>query len=500
MQTENTRAPLEVDVAVVGSGGAGLAAAHEARRAGASVALVERADTLGGATILSGGGCLIAGSPLQEKQGIDDSPDLAYQDWVTWGEGEADEDWARYYLEHSLHELYFWLERLGVEWLTLLPQEGNRVPRWHRPRDHGKEIATVLMRALEDSGVRIFPSTQVLRLLRRDSRVCGLEASRNGETVEIRSKTLVLATGGFASNLDMVLLHRPELKGSRILLGGGPGATGEGHVLARALGAKLTHMGEVWFYAYATPDYRDPGGKRGMVFRLRADYLWVNQQGRRFHDESQSGGSTATPALLKQSPRHAWSILDAQTAALLEVSDPYYRSGAKVIHERVQELLDHSPYVRKADTLEELARKMETDVPAFLATIERHNRALTEGLEREPEFGKPLANSKKIEVPPYYAIEIFPLARKNFGGIKTDLHCRMLDESLAPIAGIYAAGELCGMAGGHINGKAGLEGTMLGPSLFSGRVAGAWAAQEAGFGAGFQGVGKSIRGLTHTGA
>ena len=498
MQTKNNNGPLAVDVAVVGSGGAGLAAALEARRTGASVAIIDKADSLGGATMLSGGGCLIAGSPLQEKQGIHDSPELAYEDWVRWGEGEADQDWARYYIEQSVREIYFWLERLGVEWLTLLPQEGNRVPRWHRPRDHGKEIATVLIRAVEDSGAQIFPSTQVLRLLRSDGRVCGLEASRNGETLEIHSKTLVLATGGFASNLDMVLEHRPELKGSRILLGGGPDATGEGHALARALGAKFTHMGEVWFYAYATPDYRDPGGKRGMVFRLRADYLWVNQQGRRFHDESLCGGSTATPALLKQSPRHAWSILDAQTAAILEIADPYYRSGATVNREHIQELLDHSPYVRKADTLEELARKMETDVPAFLATIERHNRALAGGLEREPEFGKPLANSKKIEVPPYYAIEIFPLARKNFGGVKPDLRCHMLDEGLRPIAGIYAAGELCGMAGGHINGKAGLEGTMLGPSLFSGRVAGAWAAQEAGFGAGFQGEGKSIQGLTHT--
>ena len=488
MQTENTRGSLAVDVAVVGSGGAGLAAALEARRAGASVALVEKADALGGASILSGGGCLIACSPLQKKQGIEDSPEIACEDWLKWGEGEADEAWARYYIEHSLHELYFWLERLGVEWVTLLPQEGNRVPRWHRPRDHGLEITSALVRALDDPGVRIFPSTRVLRLMRRRGRVCGLESSRNGETLEIRSRALVLATGGFASNLDMVLEHRPELKGSRILLGGGPGATGEGHVLARALGAKFTHLEQLWCYAYATPDYRDPSGNRGMVFRLRADYVWVNQQGRRFHDESLCGGSTATPALLRQSPRHAWSILDAQTAALLEVADPYYRSGATVNRERVQELLDRSPYVRKAETLDELARKMETDVPAFLATIARHNRALGEGLEREPEFGKPLANSKKLEVPPYYAAQIFPIARKNFGGIKTDMRCRMLDESLEPIAGIYAAGELCGMAGGHINGKAGLEGTMLGPSIFSGRVAGARAAQEAGFGAGFQGT------------
>ena len=82
--------------------------------------------------------------------------------------------------------------------------------------------------------------------------------------------------------------------------------------------------------------------------------------------------------------------------------------------------------------------------------------------------------------------------RKNFGGIKTDIRGRILDKHFEPIPGLYGAGEACGMAGGHINGRAGLEGTMLGPSIFSGRVAGGWAAHEAGHGAGF--VGKANRG------
>ena len=86
---------------------------------------------------------------------------------------------------------------------------------------------------------------------------------------------------------------------------------------------------------------------------------------------------------------------------------------------------------------------------------------------------------------------MFPLARKNFGGVKTDLQCRVLDRHFEPIAGLYAAGEVAGMAGGHINGRAGLEGTMLGPSIFSGRVAGGWAAHAAGYGRGF--VGKPNR-------
>jgi len=139
-----------------------------------------------------------------------------------------------------------------------------------------------------------------------------------------------------------------------------------------------------------------------------------------------------------------------------------------------------------------LARRFQQiAVAVFLAEVEDYNKCFDAGLEKEPRFDKSLKTSKKFDTPPYYAIQIFPLARKNFGGVKTDLHCRVLNKYFEPIPGLYAAGEVAGMAGGHINGKAGLEGTMLGPSIFSGRVAGAWAANEAGFGTGF--VGKPNR-------
>jgi predicted oxidoreductase len=175
----------------------------------------------------------------------------------------------------------------------------------------------------------------------------------------------------------------------------------------------------------------------------------------------------------------------------MEIADPYYRDGDRVVREKVEELLNNSPYIRKADTLADLAKKMEVDAPTFLSTVERYNAACAQRLDREPEFGKPLKSSKAFDTPPYYAMQIFPLARKNFGGVKTDLQCRVLDKHFEPIEGLYAAGEVAGMAGGHINGRAGLEGTMLGPSIFSGRVAGGWAAHEAGHGGGF--VGKPNR-------
>jgi flavocytochrome c len=486
--------PLLVDVAVIGSGGAGLAAALEASKAGARVAIIEKADTLGGASALSGGGCCMVGTPLQEQSGIHDSPDLAFEDWVKWGQGAADEPWARYYVEHSLHELYFWCERLGVTWLSLLQQEGNRVARWHRPRNHGLGIVEAILQALEKLGMpQVFTSTMATKLVMDAGKVCGVQArdTRSGEMLEIRSRSLVLASGGVASNLRKILELRPDLKQSRILLGGGPGATGDGHRLATEIGAYLTHLEQVWFYAYATPDYRDPAGERGLVFRLREDHIWVNQQGQRFHDESRNGGASATPAVLRQNPQHAWAVFDAAMCASMEIADPYYRKGSEVIRERIDELFARSPYARQAGSLEGLARAMDVDGPVFLENVERYNQACAEGRERDPAFGKPLKGSKPLATPPFYALQMFPLARKSLGGIKTDLRCRVMSRYFEPVAGLYAAGEVAGMAGGHINGKAGLEGTMLGPSLFSGRVAGAWAAHEAGFGRGF--IGKPNR-------
>ncbi len=488
---DNTR--IDVDIVIIGGGGAGVAAAIEAADAGATTVVLEQTEELGGTAAISGGGCLIVGTPLQQAQGIKDTPDLAFEDWVKWGQGAADEIWARYYIEHSLHDLYYWAERNGAKWVDMKFQEGNRVFRWHRPANNGLGLMTALINSMKARGkTQVLTTTTAGKLVTQDGRVCGVTASNaRKEPIEIRSKTVVVATGGFNSNLDMVLEQRPEFREFKVMEGSGFGATGTGHKMIRELSGYFTHMDHIWFYVYATPDYRDPSGRRGLVFRLTPGYVWFNQQGKRFHNESLTGGASATPALLRQNPPHAWAVLDTLMTAKMEVADPYYRDGDKVLRSKVQELLDNSPYIRKAESLAELARKIEVDVSSFLATIERYNKAFDDGLEKEPEFGKSLKLSKKFDTPPYYAIQIFPLARKNFGGVKTDLRCRVLNKHFEPIPGLYAAGEVAGMAGGHINGRAGLEGTMLGPSIFSGRVAGGWAAHEAGFGPGF--VGKPNR-------
>ena len=477
----------ELDILIIGSGAAGLSASIEASSRGAGVKIFEQAPTWGGASIISGGGCLMVDTALQRKRGIKDSIELATEDWYKWSKGTADMEWARYYIERSCPDLYNWTERLGVGWSDLLPQEGNTVPRWHRPKGAGREIVLCLYQAAVKAGVKEWAlSASVKRLLKDEhGRIRGAEVQRESGDEVIEAKAVIVATGGFCSNHDMIQRYSPRLKDVRILTGGAPGALGSGHGLIDDAGGTLQHLDHIWMYAFATPDPKDKDGKRGLVIRGMKHSIWVNFQGRRFHNEHLSGGATGTPAVLSQEPPTIWAIIDSSMVRELEVSDPYYRKEGEVLLDKLLELVEGSPDIKKASSIEDLAKAMDVDQKEFRRTVGAYNRYIKDGLAEDPEFGKDLRGLKKIEASPFYAIQFLPLARKNFGGAKTGLKCRVLDHHGDTIPGLYAAGEVAGMAGGHINGVAGLEGTMLGPSIFSGRVAGAWAAHHLGLGEGF---------------
>src|SRR5262249_7154268 len=144
-----------------------------------------------------------------------DTPDLAFSDWITWGGASADEVWARYYIEHTLHDLYGWAERFGVKWVDLKVQEGNSVLRWTRPERNGLGLMTGLIEGFLGQGGEIVADTEITGLKRENGCVTGLEGrdARTGEAVSVHSKAVVVATGGFNSNLDMVMEHNPDLKG-----------------------------------------------------------------------------------------------------------------------------------------------------------------------------------------------------------------------------------------------------------------------------------------------
>ncbi|MBI2917439.1 MAG: FAD-binding protein [Chloroflexi bacterium] len=483
---------MTADVLIVGSGGAGVAGAIEAAGKGARVVVLEREAELGGAAAISGGGCCLVGTPLQRERGIVDSPDLAFADWVRFAGGAAEEEWARFYIEHTLHELYEWAQARGVSWVDLNQQEGNSVPRWHRPERGGAGLWHALHRAALSAGADTWlASTAATGLISDGGRIVGVRAQDlgAGKAVEFRATAVVMTTGGFASNLDMIYERCPHLREHRILEGSHVGARGEGHRIVENVGGVTTHMQELWLYMHSIPDYRDPRGRRGLVIRGIAEAIWVNSQGRRFHNESLSGGASGTPAVLRQEPAECWAILDSDMCQGVSVGDPYYYQEGSTNRDwaKVRTLLDESPDVRRSETLEGLSQQIGLPPGALVETVGRYNSSIEKGLKQDTDFGRLLAGLRPIARPPFYALHFCPLARKNLGGVKTNLRCQVLDKHYEPIPGLYAAGELAGMAGGHINGKAGLEGTMLGPSLFSGRVAGAWAARDAGCGTGFAG-------------
>ena len=170
---------IETDVAIIGGGGAGIPAAIEVARAGGKALVLEGAAECGGTAAISGGGCCIVGTPLQKAEGINDTPDLAFEDWVKWGGGQADEIWARYYLDHSLHDLYHWAESCGVKWVDMKFQEGNRVLRWHRPDNNGLGLMTALIAtAASIPNITIMTSTKAGKLITKDGRVAGLTATK----------------------------------------------------------------------------------------------------------------------------------------------------------------------------------------------------------------------------------------------------------------------------------------------------------------------------------
>jgi predicted oxidoreductase len=463
-----------VDVVVVGGGAAGVAAAIEAGRAGRRTLVLEAFPEPGGAAALSGGGVCLVDTPAQRARGIADSLPLAFGDWMRCGGEEADPAWARRYLGGT-GALDAWLRALGVEWAEVIDDgEGNSVPRWHRTWGGGPELMRRLVAATRDLPVEWRTGARATALAGDRTRVVVAEAG-----AEVAARAVVVATGGFAGDPAMVRAHGPAVRrGGRLLCGGAPQATGDGHRLLAAAGATFVGLDRVWCYPTALPDHEDAQGHRGLVVRGLTGDVWVNADGVRFHDESRRGGASGAPALLAQPGSSCWCIVDAPGVARATLGAPRFGVHPAPDRRAIAAFLAASPAVRRGDTLAALADHTGLPPGALSATVAEHNGWIRDGRARDPRFGRPLAGLRPIETPPFFALRFSPLARKVLGGVRTDLECRVLDGAGAPIPGLFAAGEVAGMAGGHINGRAALEGTMLGPSLFSGRVAGRAAANR----------------------
>ena len=467
---------IHPDLLVVGAGISGLSTALEAAQKGAQVTIVDLWSVFGGHAVVSGGVLSIVNTPSQILKGIKDSPELAYQDFIKWGE-DANPGWVQLYVNQSKELIYDWVTPMGVEFSSVWRAPGNSVPRVHRTSGEGLALVSAIYKeCLQQPNIKFIWNHKVTGLITSSTRVTGVHALniRNNKKVSLQASAIILATGGFQSNLQMIRQFWPDHLQfpEKFLISSGLNALGSGHALAQKVGGTMHKMDHQWNYSTGTPDPRHPGNNRGF-FAHSSTAIWVNLEGKRFTNESGSSKMTF-PAVVSQKSSRFWTVFDKFGRKDLEIRGTSSDDPEEMISKLSPDLFKH------ADSIEQLAIEINLDINQLKTTINRFNNFVENGEDEDfKRFEKnataaqkiPLRpyTPQKIESSPFYALLTFPITRKSMGGVSIDLSCRVLDQHKNPILGLYAVGELTGFGG--INGKAGLEGTFLGPSIVTGRIA-----------------------------
>ncbi|MDJ0928079.1 MAG: FAD-dependent oxidoreductase [Gammaproteobacteria bacterium] len=463
----------DTDVVVIGAGIAGLSAALEAGQTGARVVVLD-INSVGGGHAVMAGGLFMVDTPLQQARGIEDSVDLAVADMLAWGE-DADAEWVRRYAAASRPEVHDWLAGLGVEFTLLLPAPGETsVPRFHFARGAAVNVVVPIMKAtlaLENVEFRFnTAATGLARDARGNWRVVTRD-QRSDATGTITAGSVIVATGGFEGNLDRVRAnwHADVDMPARLLNGAGRFATGSGLDLGAATGAAMSRLDHQTIFVTGFPDPRDPSGEHGLLAQ-NPIAIYVNREGQRFMNEAVAR-KTLEQTVLAMPEQAYWLIFDATGRKRLMVR------GAPWLNRNTieQEILGNADVVSRAETLADLATAAGLPPDTLGQTVARYNEHIEAG--EDADFGRFGAGDKlpkPISEPPFYAWRLYPMTRKSMGGLVIDHDTAVLDPNGEPIPGLFAAGEVTGVAG--INGSYGGSGTFLGPAVLTGRIAGRSAA------------------------
>jgi fumarate reductase flavoprotein subunit len=472
---EGDQIAKEYDVIVVGSGLAGHGAVFNAVRNDATVLWIEKNDTLGGTAQWATGTFSAAGTELQEQKGIEDSPEQHVADINRIGKGEADQDLLRLFAEKAA-DVWELLVEIGLEpnpdgpvidpvhspysvARTMTPQENSAMEFNATMKkvidDHKKQVTTLL-------------STEVTGLVTEEDAVAGVTAVTDGEETEYRGEAVVLATGGYGSNHEMIRSYSPKFAEIRTVTP--PHATGDGIRMAEELGANLVHMDFMVPYFGGIPespdDYRVGFSDltSGFAERWKGD-IWVGPDGTRFVNEDDPDEDVRETALLDVEDTRVVIIFDQ---GVVEAND-----GVVPVR-GFEERLENGYAVKSAGSLEELAAAFDLPADNLKQTVEVINQAAESG-EPEPQFGK--ETNFELGNPPYYGILCYGVTFMTQGGVDTNTRMEVLDAEGSVIPGLYAAGEVQGTAQWSGHGYAGGAGNA--PAIIFGMEAGKNAAAYA---------------------
>ncbi len=458
-----------VDIVVVGSGFAGLAAAIEARNSGASVLVLEKMKAPGGNSVISDGGIAAAGTALQKKYGFDDSPELMFEDMMRAGLGLNYPELAREVAEKSNKVFQWSIDYLGVEYMDRVDHfGGHTVHRCYTAANRtGATIIDRQVTKAAETGVNLRLGTSLKTfILDSDGGVCGVSVlddynyknpeKGTGRSIKAR-KAVILATGGFGSDVAFRVSQDPRLT-EDIDTTNKLFATAEALKEALRIGASPVHLSHIQLGPWASPD--EKGFGVGPVFSDYIVFLY---------------GIVVDPATGK---RFVNELSDRKilSDALLEIGHPCVGiADSRAVESQGWDIsrgLKNS-VIRKFDRIEDLAEAYGIPADEFKATVARYNGYVEERVDRE--FGREvLPEASSIAQPPFFGMRLWPKVHFTMGGVQINIRAQVINLDQEPVKGLYAAGEVTG----GVHGACRLGSCAITECLVFGRIAGSNAASE----------------------
>ncbi|MBO9355476.1 FAD-binding protein [Bordetella petrii] len=443
----------EVDVLVIGAGGAGLAAAVAAHEGGASVAVVEKLDRPGGNTMLSTGSVPGAGSRFQRAVGIVDDPQTMVDDLMSLS-GPHDADALTRQLAECSAELVEWMADVMQVKLDIIQDYkhvAHSVPRLHAPASRkGQDLVDDMVAAVDRRGIPLVLSNPTVNLeLDADGAVIGAQTlSASGERATIGARKTILCVNGFGANAELVAKYCPQISGATYV--GARGSQGEAVGWGERLGALLGNMES--YQGYAT--IIEPHGELLSWTTIEKGGILVNERGERFGDEA-LGYSGYTEAVLRQ-------------------AGPVYA----IFDQRIRDIANREPWFK--EVLDYGGAKMATDVATLASSIGVDAGVLARTLDSyaDAAVGKHADSHSRNDFgiaplqPPYWYTRVGPALLSTQGGLQIDEQARVLDQNRRPIPNLYAAGGAVAGISGKQGGKGYASGSGLLHAIGLGWIAG----------------------------
>lgn len=445
------------DVVVIGAGGAGLVAAIEAKNNGAkNVIVLEKMAFAGGNTLISGGEYAAPNNWVQVKKGLKDSNDAFYNDILKGGDNEGDPKLVRVLADNALS---------GAEWLkdyinmTFEDRQmffgGHSVERSLVPQGAtGVEMISKLLAKAEELNIPVLYETPATELMVDKGRVTGVKAvSEDKEYTFLAKDGVILATGGFGSNLEMRVKYNKDVD-ENILSTNTVGITGDGITMAEKIGAQLEDMPFIQTYPTC-----DPISGALLYFgdvRLVGGSILVNQEGKRFVEELERR-DVISMAIKNQTGNAAYQFCDEAQVKL---------SGVAEHHADEVNYLFNNKLLVKADTIKEAADFFGIDAAELEKTVAKYNQYAKDG--KDLEFNKRGKLTPFEAKGPFYIMKAVPAVHHTMGGVKIDENARVINTKGEVIKGLYGAGEVAG----DIHGTNRLGSDAIADITVFGRIAG----------------------------